>query len=62
MNFFIILICFIYRFIREKCLGPKRAKQSEMPEISSILKYAEALSTLGRDDDGLKKLIKIHMF
>ena len=42
---------------REKSLGPKRVKQSEMPEIStvSILKYAEALSTPGRDDDGLKK-------
>ena len=42
---------------REKSLGPKRGKQSEMPEIStiSILKYAEALSTPGRDDDGLKK-------
>jgi len=42
---------------REKSLGPKRLKQSEMPEIStvSILKYAEALSTPGRDDDGLKK-------
>lgn len=42
---------------REKSLGPKRVKQSEMPEISkvSILKYSEALSTPGRDDDGLKK-------
>ena len=42
---------------REKSLGPKRVKQSEMPEITtiSILKNSEALSTPGRDDDGLKK-------
>ena len=42
---------------REKSLGPKKLKQSEMPEIStnSFLKSAEALSTPGRDDDGLKK-------
>ena len=42
---------------REKSLGPKRVKESKMPEIStvSIMKNAEALSTPGRDDDGLKK-------
>jgi len=40
---------------REKSLGPTRLKQSEMPTMS-ILKCAEALSTPGRDDDGLKKI------